>query len=66
MQIGLLKILISLKLEPCFKWNKAQIRVEIMEPEGQKQSLLSCVSNITVNWMGHDLMLQKNTQVNIL
>ena len=66
MQFGLLKILISLKLEACFKWNKAQIRVEIMEPEGQKQSLLSCVSNITVNWMGHDLMLQKNTQVNIL
>ena len=33
---------------------------------GQKQSLLSCVSNITVNWMGHDLLLQKNTQVNIL
>ena len=32
--------------------------VEIMEPEGQKQSLLSCVSNITVNLLGHDLLLQ--------
>ena len=54
-----------LEFSTMFQVKQSTNWVEIMEPEGQKQSLLSCVSNITVNLLGHGLLLQSNTQVNI-